>query len=85
MTAARDDPAGMTRVVLLALALLVASTARAQNPPQPGFFVDMQFLWFDSPIVTDGIGSQHLSVNFARDDPGIGSLRPVLLRATTTC
>jgi hypothetical protein len=69
----------MARVVLLALALLVASTARAQNPPQPGFFVDMQFLWFDSPIVTDFHDSQQFNGTLFRDEPGLVEFAPRLI------
>src|SRR5262245_19160361 len=35
-------------VVMLVLALV--ATAHAQSPPTPGFYGDVQFLWFDSPI-----------------------------------
>jgi hypothetical protein len=35
---------------VLALVALFASSARAQNPPQPGFYFDTQFLWFESPV-----------------------------------
>jgi hypothetical protein len=35
------------------LALLLASAASAQTAPQPGFFVNMQNLWFDSEYATD--------------------------------
>jgi hypothetical protein len=43
----------MVKVVSLALIALAASTAWAQNPPQPGFFVDNQVLWFDSRLTDD--------------------------------
>src|SRR5829696_2681060 len=39
----------MRRILMIAL-VLAASTARAQNPPQPGFFVDAQLLKFNSDI-----------------------------------
>lgn len=46
-----SDLMDMKRLFLL-LALLPA-IARAQSPPQPGFFADMQALWFDSSIGGD--------------------------------
>jgi hypothetical protein len=38
----------MIRIVVLAFPMLAAAAAWAQSPPQPGFFADLQMLWFDS-------------------------------------
>jgi hypothetical protein len=38
------------RLLLVLAALSLPSIVIAQNPPQPGWFVDTQFLWFNSPI-----------------------------------
>ncbi len=41
------------RIFVFTVIALSASTAWAQNPPQPGFYVDSQVLWFDSRINDD--------------------------------
>jgi hypothetical protein len=73
---AGDDSDDMVRIIVLALVVLVAEPAWAQNPPEPGFFADLQMLWFDSPIRGDDyVGTS----NTAQDAGGFVEFAPRLI------